>query len=371
MLSTDPGDGPGSFLSGGQPPSPRKACPTAGAATPGSGLARARRSRTLCPFRRWRTAARSSVPAPSPGAARAAGSAAAVNRGATPRARRSSGHWPRSIANPADCPACSPSSPPPGCGSRCLPATAFHRRRRGAAPAHRLPGRRVRALLHLRAAAERLGGPRGRGRARRGDGRSCPGRAAPAQCRTSPVPAAGGRRLAARLPAAGPSGVVRLASTPTASPGLPLYPECVPYLARLTAPAILGLAGTAPPGGLAWSTSSRAPGPGCLIGHPPAEPSRCSPRRGPRCARCPSSARPPGPGCPSPARARASDRRPARRPGQRAGSRGRDRRHRARRRAVALRVPFTVDRHLPRRAAGPDAIDAWIAGNTRPFYARA
>ena len=37
--------------------------------------------------------------------------------------------------------------------------------------------------------------------------------------------------------------------------------------------------------------------------------------------------------------------------------------------AVALRVPFPVDLIFPGEAP-PDAIDAWIAGNTRPFYHR-
>ena len=37
--------------------------------------------------------------------------------------------------------------------------------------------------------------------------------------------------------------------------------------------------------------------------------------------------------------------------------------------AVALRVPFPVDLIFPGEAP-PDAIDAWIADNTRPFYHR-
>jgi SseB protein N-terminal domain len=83
------------------------------------------------------------------------------------------------------------------------------------------------------------------------------------------LPAVG---LARRLPSG-----VGLAINPDSSPGLPLFPECVPYLARLTAPAILamavtGLPGSGPPDGLAMEYLARGTGTPFLVGHPPAEP---------------------------------------------------------------------------------------------------
>ena len=95
-----------------------------------------------------------------------------------------------------------------------------------------------------------------------------------------PVLAAGGRRAAGAARGAarhrpGPAAAVRRrpGDQPDSSPGLPLFPECVPYLARLTAPAILALRGTAPPGGLAMEQLAQGTGARFLIGHPPAEPS--------------------------------------------------------------------------------------------------
>jgi hypothetical protein len=73
--------------------------------------------------------------------------------------------------------------------------------------------------------------------------------------------------LARRLPSG-----VGLAINPDSTPGLPLFPECVPYLARLTAPAILALAGPVPPGGLAMEHLVPGTGTRFLVGHPPAEP---------------------------------------------------------------------------------------------------
>ena len=67
------------------------------------------------------------------------------------------------------------------------------------------------------------------------------------------VPAAG---LARRLPAG-----LGLALNPDSVPGLPLYPECVPYLARFAAPDDLAMEHLVSGTGV-WF----------LIGHPPAEP---------------------------------------------------------------------------------------------------
>ncbi len=71
------------------------------------------------------------------------------------------------------------------------------------------------------------------------------------------VPAAG---LAGRLPAG-----VGLALNPDSLPGLPVYPECVPYLAWLAA-------GTDAHDGLAMERLLPGTGTRFLIGHPPAEP---------------------------------------------------------------------------------------------------
>jgi hypothetical protein len=73
--------------------------------------------------------------------------------------------------------------------------------------------------------------------------------------------------LARRLPSG-----VGLAINPDSTPGLPLFPECVPYLARLTAPAILAQAGAPPPGGLDMEHLASGNGTRFLVGHPPAEP---------------------------------------------------------------------------------------------------
>ena len=171
--------------------------------------------------------------------------------------------------------------------------------------------------------------------------------------------------LARRLPSG-----VGLAVNPESSPGLPLFPECVPYLARLTAPAILALAGTAPPGALAMEQLAPGTGARFLVGHPPAEPSallaetRAALRTLPfarQASRAWLSVPGQGEGLlisivlddPSSEQARAAVTDAI----EDAAA------------AVALRVPFPVDLIFP-DAAGPDAIDAWIADNTRPFYQR-
>jgi hypothetical protein len=191
--------------------------------------------------------------------------------------------------------------------------------------------------------------------------------------------------LARRLPPG-----VGLAINPESSPGLPLFPECVPYLARLTAPAILALAGTAPSGGLAMEHLAEGAGPRFLLGHPPAEPTallaetRAALRALPfarQASRAWLSVPGQGEGLlisvllddPSSEQARTA----ATDAVEHAAA------------AVALRVPFPVDLIFPGECstgppaiagspgtcrsgplAPPDAIDAWIADNTRPFYHR-
>jgi len=187
--------------------------------------------------------------------------------------------------------------------------------------------------------------------------------------------------LARRLPSG-----LGLALNPDSDPGLPLHPECVPYLARLSAPAVVEASGGLPHRGLALQHLVAATGVRFLIGHPPAEPSgllataRAAltvlpevrhaarawlsvPRQGEGLVIAvtlddPASA---------PARAAAAD---------------------AIADAVAaipLRVPFPVDvtfpgeppaqvpypaRHAREAPGPPDPIGDWIERNVRPFYTR-
>lgn len=195
------------------------------------------------------------------------------------------------------------------------------------------------------------------------------------------LPAAG---LAARLPAG-----LGLAVNPDCVPGLPLYPECVPYLARRPAPAMAAAYVPGPRDDLAEVYLAPGGGPRFLIGHPPAEPAallaaaRAALRALPsarRAARAWLSVPGRGEGLlisvvlgdPASEQARAA----AAEAIERAAA------------AVPLRVPFPVDLTFPgepeapgQDGAGPDgrhsgalsppdAIDAWIADNTRPFYLR-
>ena len=291
--------------------------------------------------------------------------------------------------------------PKPAVGTAAAPAV--HRRHRGTTAARPLPGRRLRALLHLRAAAQCLGGPRGGGRARPGDRRGAagrgpgehkdPGRRGPpgsgpagtgpagtnlASTGRRPVLAASGRRPAGAARGAarhrhGPAAAVRRwprhqsrqRPWPAAIPRVRALPGAgSPPLRSSRWPAAPRLAASP------WSTSPSATAPRSSSGTRPPSRRRCSPRRGPRCARSPSPARPPAPGCLSPARARAccvsvlvDD--PASEQARAAVADAIE----SATAAVALRVPFPVDLIFPGEAP-PDAIDAWIADNTRPFYHR-
>ena len=198
------------------------------------------------------------------------------------------------------------------------------------------------------------------------------------------VPAGG---LAQRLPAG-----LGLAINPDTPTGLPIYPECVPYLARLAmrenaaaaggGTAGAGRAGTeTAPGGLALGQLVHGSGVDFLIGHPPAEPSallaetRSALRALPpvrQASRAWLSAPGEGEGLvisvvldePT----REDSRAAAAKAIERAAA------------SVALRVPFPLDITFPgehvrggdlRTALAPlAAIDAWIAVSTRPFYAR-
>jgi len=78
------------------------------------------------------------------------------------------------------------------------------------------------------------------------------------------VPAVG---LARRLPAG-----LGLAINPDSPSGLPLPPECVPYLARLSPPAIVAAAAGLPHRDVAMQHLEAETGTRFLIGHPPSEP---------------------------------------------------------------------------------------------------
>ena len=171
--------------------------------------------------------------------------------------------------------------------------------------------------------------------------------------------------LARRLPSG-----VGLAINPDSSPGLPLFPECVPYLARLDRARHPRAARHPSAGGLAMEHLDPGTGTRFLIGHPPAEPSallaeaRSALRALPfarQAARAWLSVPGQGEGLlisvllddPSSEQARAA-----------VADAIEDATA-----AVALRVPFPVDLIFPGEGP-PDAIDAWIADNTRPFYQR-
>jgi len=201
------------------------------------------------------------------------------------------------------------------------------------------------------------------------------------------VPAAG---LAGRLPSG-----LGLAINPDDAHGLPLYPECVSYLARLVpaaqpaAPWSVGT-GTAdahpatpwPPALRPSADWSLAPGrpeppaaPAVLVGHPPAEPRALldETRAGLRLLRSVRYASRawlsvPGRGEGLVISVALDD------PGSEA-RRGTviDALEHARA-AVPLRVPFPVDVTFPGETIpgehSPDLIDDWITRNTRPFYTR-
>jgi hypothetical protein len=176
--------------------------------------------------------------------------------------------------------------------------------------------------------------------------------------------------LARRLPPG-----LGLVLNPDASPSVPLYPECVSYLARLTAderiPAQRRAAKrSADPGNPGAGMPGETQMPPYLVGHPPAEPAallreasdglRTLPGVG-HASRAWLSV--PGAGEGLVLSVTLDD------PGSeadRSAVAGALERACA---AIPLRVPFPVDVTFPGEA-GPDALDDWIARNTRPFYTR-
>jgi hypothetical protein len=203
------------------------------------------------------------------------------------------------------------------------------------------------------------------------------------------VPAVG---LAGRLPAG-----LGLALNPDSVPGLPLYPECVPYLAKLSVE-------NGPHGRVyeepAMEHLRLETGAPLSIGHPPAEPSALLAEARTELRTLPPVSNAsrawlsvPGRGAGLVIAIGLDD--PASDQARSAAAGAIDRAAAA----AALRVPFTLDvaftgervpgaravearaddagdfgtGNLGRRApeAAPDAIDDWIARNTRPFYVRA
>jgi hypothetical protein len=161
------------------------------------------------------------------------------------------------------------------------------------------------------------------------------------------VPAAG---LAGRLPAG-----VGLALNPDSVPGLPLYPECVPFLASIAQP---------------WFGTATVPG--GLIGDPPGEPATLLAETRAELAALPAVRQAsaawlavPGEGAGLVIAVTVDD--PAGEPARAAAADAIERAAAA----VPLRVPFPVDVTFPGEPPGPDAINDWMAGNTRPFYVRA
>ena len=160
------------------------------------------------------------------------------------------------------------------------------------------------------------------------------------------VPAAG---LAGRLPAG-----VGLALNPDSVPGLPLYPECVPFLASIGEP---------------WFGTATVPG--GLIGYPPGEPGTLLAATRAALAALPAVRQAsaawlavPGEGAGLVIAVTVDD--PASEPDRAAAVDAVERAAAA----VPLRVPFPVDVTFPGEPPGPDAINDWMAGNTRPFYVR-
>ena len=376
MLSVDPGDGPGSFLPGDQPPGPA-------AGAPGAMDRQAGHAVTLSP------PLRDIVPPQAmahggtiirPGAVAWGGGAG----GGHPHGRRYSSceaverALAAVVANPAQLPGLLTEL----AATRLWVPLPDRRQPFTDGAAVRLPviGYRGTGFVPCFTSVQRLSAwadlP-GAAAQRAGDDRTVP---------HVVVPAGG---LAGRLPAG-----VGLALNPGGAPGLPLYPECVPYLARLAAPEA-GAGGPAD-NGPGMEPLLPGTGAGILIGYPPAEPTALLAE-----ARAALRALPavlaasrawlsvPGRGASLVIAVDLDD--PA---SQQAQAAALDAIERAAA-TVALRVPFALDvtftgepapgarapaargpepRGPEPRAAeapGPDPLDAWIDRNTRPFYVRA
>jgi hypothetical protein len=345
MLSIDPGDDPGRFLSGEQPPVPAEGEPGGGNRHAGQAAAPARPLTDIVPLQ--------AIPDGGtiirPGAVAWGGTRGGGTGGGRQPARYTSCEAIERalagvLANPAKLPglltelAATPLWVP--LPDRQRPVTD------GAAVRLPLIGnqgvefvpcftsvQRLTAWADLADAATR----------RAGDARAAPHLVVPHLV----VPAAG---LAGRLPAG-----VGLALNPDSVPGLPLYPECVPFLASIAEP---------------WFGSATVPG--GLVGHPPGEPAALLAGTRAALAEVPAVRQAsaawlavPGEGAGLVIAVTLDD--PAGEPGMVAAVDAVERAAAG----VPLRVPFPVDVTFPGEPPSPDAINDWIEGNTRPFYVRA
>jgi hypothetical protein len=189
------------------------------------------------------------------------------------------------------------------------------------------------------------------------------------------VPAAG---LARRLPSG-----CGLALNPGSVQGIPLYPECVPYLARLARPAerddvLVGVSAvTVPPQDRPPQARALAPVPvePVSLAPPPGEPTALLAETSRALRGVPAAAAAsrawlsvPGHGEGLVIAVTLDD--PASEPARRDVAAALERTVEA----IPLRVPFPVDVTFPGEPIpglpGPDVITDWMTRNTRPFYTR-
>ena len=341
MLSIDPGEGPGRFLSGEQPQVPAEGEPDGGNRHAGQAVSPARPLTDIVPLQAMANGGTIIRPgAVAWGGTRGGGRQPGPYSSCEAIERALAGV----VANPAQLPglltelAATPLWVP--LPDRQRPVTD------GAAVRLPLIGYQGVEFVPCFTSVQRLtawADPADAATRRAGDARAAPHLVVPHLV----VPAAG---LAGRLPAG-----VGLALNPDSVPGLPLYPECVPFLASIGEP---------------WFGTATVPG--GLIGYPPGEPATLLAATRAALAALPAVRQAsaawlavPGEGAGLVIAVTVDD--PASEPARAAAVDAVERAAAA----VPLRVPFPVDVTFPGEAPGPDAINDWMAGNTRPFYVRA
>jgi hypothetical protein len=381
MLSIDPGDGPGSRLPGDQPPVPGEGVPGGGNGPADHGVAPAPSLTDIVPPQ----AMPDGGTIIRPGAVAWGGTRRGGPGGRLPGGRYSSCEAiERALAAVVANPARLPGLLTELAGTRLWVPLPDRRQPFTDGSAVRLPviGYQDTDFVPCFTSVQRLTAwtdQPGAGGQRAGDARDA---------RTVPhvvVPAVG---LAGRLPPG-----LGLALNPDSVPGLPLYPECVPYLARLSVENGPHGPPYEEPTMEHLQLETGAP---LLIGHPPAEPSALLAEARTALRMLPPVSTASRAWLSVPGRGAglviavglddpASDQ-------ARAAAVGAIERAAA---VAALRVPFRLDvtftgervpgtrvveargddaRELGARgpeATAPDAIDDWIARNTRPFYVRA
>jgi hypothetical protein len=340
MLSIDPGDGPGSFLSGELPPVPAEGAPDGKNRHAGHAVTPAQPLRDIVPLQ----AMANGGTIIRPGAVAWGGTRDGGAGGRQPRRPYSSCEsieraLAAVVANPAQLPGLLTEL----AATRLWVPLPDRRRPFTDGTAVRLPliGYQNIEFVPCFTSVQRLtawADPADAAARRAGDARTVPHLV---------VPAAG---LAGRLQAG-----VGLALNPDSVPGLPLYPECVPFLAGIGEP---------------WFGAATIPG--GLIGYPPAEPAALLAETRAALGTLPAARQAaaawlavPGEGAGLVIAVTLDD--PA---GELARVAALDAVDRAAA-AVPLRVPFPLDVTFPGEPPGPDAINDWIAGNARPFYVRA